>query len=202
MYYCIPSDRSDGVTYHRIPEHKREEWWALAGRKDPLTNDPRICSDHFTPDCFSVGTNLSKRLKKNSKPSLRLELPVSQYKDLLTTIQENNVEVEQPPPVPTPPPQTEPLDERSQRVENRQVFKDLEEDKLQQQILDAEIDFPSSVGVQAKPKMRSRKVQIRRKTDLELKLIAEVKLLKENFSIVKDANKALKKETKRLNDFS
>ena len=127
---------------------------------------------------------------------MKLELPVSQYKDLLTTSQENNFEVEQPEPVWTPP--TEPVDERTQRVENRQHFKNLEEEKLQEDNLHAETELPSGIGVQAKPMMRNRKIQIRRKTDLELKLMAEVKLLKENFSIVKDANKALKKETKRL----
>ena len=127
---------------------------------------------------------------------MKLELSVSQYKELLTTSQENNFEVEQPEPVWTPP--TEPVDERTQRVENRQHFKNLEEEKLQEDNLDAETELPSGIGVQAKPMMRNRKIQIRRKTDLELKLMAEVKLLKENFSIAKDANKALRKETKRL----
>ena len=107
VLYCIPSDRSDDVTYHRIPTQNREEWWKLAGRKDQVPKEPRICSDHFTPDCFSIGANLSRHLKKNVMPSLKLELPVSQYKELLTTIQDISVEVEHPPPVSTPPP-TEP----------------------------------------------------------------------------------------------
>ena len=95
-------------------------------------------------------------------------------------------------------PPREPLDDRSQRVESRQDKKDLEQKDLEQDILDAEIDIPSEAGVQATVEMKDKNVGARFKSDRELWLEAEYKLLKEKFKNTKKTCSGQKKEIKRL----
>ena len=86
VLYCTPSNRSKDVTYHRIPVGKRDIWWKLAGRKDQISADPRICSDHFTQDSFRSGTTI-RQLMKNATPTLSLELPVQEKNSAVADMQ-------------------------------------------------------------------------------------------------------------------
>ena len=86
MVYCAAVDckndsrRTTGIHYHRFPsdESFRKQWLAKVSRADlVVTKDSRLCSEHFTPDCYKrdlkaelLGEKPKFILKPDAVPSL------------------------------------------------------------------------------------------------------------------------------------
>lgn len=87
MPHCMVPNCTNGsrktkgsdVSYHRLPnDPTMQKIWLARVRRDniPKPNSCYVCSDHFTPDCFSTslkeifGMKSKKILKPSSVPSI------------------------------------------------------------------------------------------------------------------------------------
>lgn len=73
--------KGGSVKYHRFPgdEKTRRQWLNACGRHVPNTSTARICSLHFSPDCYEkdmqhelLGLPTRCRLKKGAMPDRHL----------------------------------------------------------------------------------------------------------------------------------
>ena len=81
---CVPGctnrpERNEKVGFHRIPKDItiRNAWIARLRRENLNPESSRVCSDHFTEDCFEknlteqvTGERKKKVLKKDAIPSV------------------------------------------------------------------------------------------------------------------------------------
>ena len=76
---AVPECKSDGPSFHRWPldDSKFQQWCdVMSLDRNTLPKQPRICSSHFSTDCFQTGANFQKRLKKSAVPTFGFERSV------------------------------------------------------------------------------------------------------------------------------
>ena len=92
MVYCAAFDCNNdsrittGISFYRFPKDPslRDQWLAKISRADlVITKNSRLCSEHFTPDCFKrdlqaelLGSKKKMHLKDDAVPSIFSHRPV------------------------------------------------------------------------------------------------------------------------------
>ncbi|KAJ8969844.1 hypothetical protein NQ317_017464 [Molorchus minor] len=77
VIFCVNRrGESENVTFHKLTQGRYKPWMIALGR-NPVSdkvavNHNCICSDHFTPDSYTL-VNGQKRLKKSAVPTLLLK---------------------------------------------------------------------------------------------------------------------------------
>ncbi|XP_026116957.1 uncharacterized protein LOC113095799 [Carassius auratus] len=81
-YCCVPGCRSfsrqnkDNTSFHKFPQDRElQKKWIVKIRRDigpnfQITKNTRVCSKHFSPECFSRTLTGIRKLKEGSVPSV------------------------------------------------------------------------------------------------------------------------------------
>ncbi|XP_052409643.1 THAP domain-containing protein 1-like isoform X2 [Carassius gibelio] len=81
-YCCVPGCRSfsrqnkDNTSFHKFPQDRElQKKWIVKIRRDigpnfQITKNTRVCSKHFSPECFSRTLTGIRKLKGGSVPSV------------------------------------------------------------------------------------------------------------------------------------